>query len=152
MMAETLIKHFFYAFIIMILIATAIGSIIGMVIEGTPGSQNDTSAIMSEEELTKFNRTFNKAVEIQSNLTTAKEKFTSIKPETTGIISTAIAFISSAWDTVSVIRSSIGLMDNVFKEMAALLLIPTWVATSLVLLVVVLFIFSIISLIFGSNL
>jgi len=43
-------------------------------------------------------------------------------------------------------------MDNVFKEMAALLLIPTWVATSLVLLVVVLFIFSIISLIFGSNL
>ena len=48
-MAETLIKHFFYAFIIMILIATAIGSIIGMVIEGTPGSQNDTSAIMSEK-------------------------------------------------------------------------------------------------------
>ena len=153
-MAKTvLLRNFFFAFIMFTLIASSITYTLVLLKDGTPGSV-DTKADNfggDADEITKFNNTFNRLDEVSSNLAGLQGNLTGINVESKGAISTAVALISSSWDVVRAVINSIGFMDEAIKGISGYLDIPAWIPLFLNFFIIIIFVFSILGIIFGKD-
>lgn len=147
-MALILPRHFFYATVVFVFFITAIVATLSMVTEDSPTGVPD---LMESDRITEFNRTFYPE-DFQSNVGELQDKLEGLEVEQGGgIISVSIAMISSAWTMVKFIITSFGFMDDSLTGMSALLGVPVWVPPLIIMFLIILFVFSILTIIFGKE-
>ncbi len=152
-MGMVLPRHFFYGIIIFTMLVSSVVGLLTLVRDGGVGDGSEAvPGLMSSERITEFNRTFNKADNVTSNVEELKTKMQGLNIEkTTDIISLPLALVSTSWSMIKFITNSFGFMTSAFEGLSAYLGVPTWIPTLISLLVVVLFVFSILTIIFGKD-
>ena len=152
-MALTLPRHFFYAAIVFTMLVTGVVSLLTMVIDGSDGSTSSAvPELMSSDRVTEFNKTFNIGEDLSASIGDLKSKMQGLKPTSkASVITLPIAFIETSWAMIKFIIDSFGFMDSAFDGLSAFLGIPSWVAGFIIAIIVILFVFSILTIIFGKD-
>ncbi len=152
-MALVLPRHFFFATIVFTMLVMSVVGTLSLVKDGGPGDKRDAvPGLMDDDRITAFNRTFNKADNVTANVEELTTKMQGLNIEkTTDIISLPLALVSTSWSMIKFITNSFGFMSSAFQGLSAFLGVPTWIPPLITLLVAALFIFSILTIIFGKD-
>ncbi len=163
-MGLALPRHFFYATIVFTMLISGMVTILSLVISGSSGdgdSQVDDllssqgGGLSSVQQLEAWNRTFNVFDDLTDDITTVKEDIEEVGAKEQTFLESAItlpvAFIQTSWGVVRFIFKSFGFVDEAFRGLATVLHLPTWIPTLIISLLVVMFIFSVITLMFGKE-
>lgn len=147
-------RNFFYAAIIFALMITGIVALIGETEKDVPGGPEIN--LMDDERITEFNRTFYPK-QLADDIENLSGKMKALQPSqqwgALDVITLPLAFIGTAWDMVKFVIGSFGFMNTAIEGLSTYsgLPIPSWVPIFIILLITVLFIFSILTIIFGKE-
>ena len=153
-MGEILPRHYIMAGIIFTMLVVGVMSAVTMVETGSMGNSGTDSVpgFIQADQLKEFNRSFNKVDNLTTDITTLKTKISDLKPQNVlEIISLPVAFVQTAWTAMKVVIGMFGFMDGAFSGMSAMLGIPAWIPTLIILAVVVVLVFGILTVIFGKE-
>lgn len=152
-MAELLPRHYISAMVIFSLLVLGVFYSINLVEKGSLGDGSDkVTGFVQGDRLNEFNRSFNKVDNLTNDVENLKLKITQLKPENiVDVISLPIAFVQSAWAAMQVIIGMFGFMDSAFEGLSAMLGIPSWITSLIILLVIVALVFAILTIIFGKE-
>jgi len=142
-MAEILIRHYIYGIILFTLLITAGVSLITD-ISTTEGN------LLNDDEITKFNRTFNKRSDLEASINTMQTNIESTSSE--GGILTALgvlgSLINSVWNSLALMFSSFSFMGTILLGSHTIFGLPSWLAAFIGLFITVLIAFGIFTIIF----
>ncbi len=154
-MSRIIPRDFFYAVVIFVMLVAGITSVLSMVTTESKdygGATVNLFADSNRSEIAHFNDTFNKQTQIVNKTRKLKDDLSDLQPETTlEAITLPVAFIKTAWDMIDFIISSFGFMDSAIQGLSGFLHLPTWTTILIIALISILFIFSILSMIFGKD-
>ena len=153
-MAEMIPRHFVLGGIIFTMLIVGVFSVISLVNSGSPTGDGSDAVIgfAQSNQLTEFNKSFNKIDNFTTDVNKLKTKFTELKPEgALETITLPIAFITTAWAAISVVGDIFGFMNSSFEGLTAWLGIPSWIPTLIILIVIVVLVFGVLTIIFGKE-
>lgn len=136
-------RLFIYGFIIFTLL------VVGGITIMTSFSAVDSDFI-NDERFVSFNRTFNQYDEVIDTGEYLNRSIAGAEPEKS-LFGVLDSLINSAWGTIKSFFSTFAFMSSAFNGMNAVFGIPTWVGALITTLIIVMFAFSIYSLIFQGK-
>ena len=108
---------------------------------------NAKPGFIDDEKFKEFNESFNKINEVISSVDELETSITDTDEELT-VFGVLDALINTGWNTLTLLFTSFGFMEDVFTDLSGFFGIPTWVGQLLILLVTVMFAFAIFTAIF----
>lgn len=117
--------------------------IIGELMQSNP-------AFGDSDKYTQFNKTFN----VYNRVTTSVDSLkTNIEEADTdfGLFGVLNALISSSWQTLRLLVSSLNFMNGVFEGLHTMFGLPTWVPSIIISIITVIIVFAIYSAIFQRD-
>ena len=111
----------------------------------------ENAAMTSDEKYIEFNQSFNVLDDIGGQVTSMEESITEADTDF-GVFGVLNALISSAWQTLKLLFSSLSFMDGVFFGLSSVFGVPGFIPGTVILVVTVILIFSIFSAIFQREL
>ncbi len=142
-MAEILPRHYIIGivmFTFMIVGGVSIFSIYG----------NSEPSFIQDEQFQDFNNSFNVVNDITKQVDDLEESITEADTDF-GLFGVLNALISSAWQALKLLFTSLSFMDGVFLGLTSVFGIPGWIPALVGVLVTVILIFSIFSAIFQRD-
>ena len=142
-MAEILPRHYIIGivmFTFMIVGGVSIFSIYG----------NSEPSFIQNEQFQDFNNSFNVVNDITKQVDDLEESITEADTDF-GLFGVLNALISSAWQALKLLFTSLSFMDGVFLGLTSVFGIPGWIPALVGVLVTVILIFSIFSAIFQRD-
>jgi len=142
-MAEILPRHYIIGivmFTFMIVGGVSIFSIYG----------NSEPSFIQDEQFQDFNNSFNVVNDITKQVDDLEQSITEADTDF-GLFGVLNALISSAWQALKLLFTSLSFMDGVFAGLTAVFGIPGWIPALIGVLVTVVLIFSIFSAIFQRD-
>jgi hypothetical protein len=143
-MADTLPRHYIIGIVMFGFLIVG-----GMSMLGIFAGTSDTFA--TGEKYTQFNNTFNVLDDVTDQVESMEESITEADTDF-GIFGVLNALISSAWQTLKLLFSSLSFMDGVFFGLSSVFGVPGFIPGTIILLVTVILIFAIFSAIFQREL
>lgn len=151
---RTLPRDFFFAVIVFTMLTAGTVAIVNEVRLGSMGTTGNPDLMAgSDANMDYFNSTFN----IYENITGKTDemasrigKLTVDKP--TDVLTIGGALVSTAWSTIVFVFSSLGMMNSAIQGISGFLSIPAWIPQLVISLIMILFIFSILTVVFGKEL
>lgn len=145
-------RDFFFGAVVFALVITGVVSMINLVVIGESGNKaTAVPGLMGNENINDFEDVFNNNVTGRVNAIKAKMDVVNPEAAPQNIFTLSGAFISSAWEAVKLVFSSVTMMDDAIGGMESMLHIPGWVVGFILVLIVAFFIFSILTVIFGKD-
>ena len=136
-MAETTIRHYIFGIILFTFFIVG-----GVSVLYSLGASNPD--MISDSRFVKFNESFNKMDLVQEEVSKIETNVNSTQPGDSPLNN----LITGAWQTLRLIGSSFGFMDDVFIATYTVFGIPRWIANVVIMLLTVLVAFVIYGLIF----
>ncbi len=146
-------RHFFFSAIVFTLIITSVVAIITMVKDGSTGDKRDAIPdLLETDRINEYNKTLNVVGYLTIDLDRLESDIKNLKVENfVDGITLPLAVIQTAWSMIIFMTQSFGFMGSAINGLSSILGVPTWVPTLGLLIISVLFIFSILTLIFGKD-
>ena len=139
-MADTNIRHYIFGIILFTFFIVGGVAVILELGVSNPDMVNDP-------RFTQFNESFNKMELVQEEVSKIETNINSTQPGDSPINN----LITGSWQTLRLIGSSFGFMDDVFIATYTVFGVPRWVANVVVMLITVLLAFVILGLIFQRD-
>jgi hypothetical protein len=141
-MAEVLPRHYIIGSIIFMFFI--VGGIAMMTELG-----NKNPAFLDNEEFNDFNQSFNKMNDLTSSVDELETRITSSgEDQDLGVFGVLDALINTGWNTLKLLFSSFGFMEDIFTNLGNFFGIPAWVSVLLISMVTVMFAFAIYTAVF----
>jgi len=122
---------------------------------GDPNKPNSGSITQfaTQQEIANFNSTFQVGNSLVNNIETATNKTQLVQPsEKTGIISLGLAFVSTAWEAIGILKNSFFFMTNSIGGLTGYLGIDPIFVKILGGIISIYFIVMILSIVFNKDL
>lgn len=150
-MVKMLPRDFLYGIIIFTILS---GSIVGIMLEASKGSLGDTGNpdLISESEVYGFNETFNVREEVIASTDELRDDISKLRIENpAGLITLSLALINTAWDMIILVIASLNLVNGAIEGLSTYLGVPFWIPVLIIAMIIILFVFSILSMVFGKD-
>lgn len=108
---------------------------------------NAKPTFIDDDKFTQFNSSFNKVNDLTTSIEDLETTITE-SDEEIGVFGVLDALINTGWNTLTLLFTSFGFMEDVFTDLSGLFGVPAWVGALLVLLVTVMFAFAIFTAVF----
>lgn len=109
--------------------------------------KNAGAAFIDTEEFTRFNETFNKMDDVTTVVGDMESNIVNDEGDY-GLLGVLNSLISTGWNTLKLLFSSLSFMDGVFKGLSSFFGVPTWVGGLIILFVSTILVFAIFSAVF----
>lgn len=153
--SQLLPRQFFFGIVFFTIAISLTVALIVAVDTGIPGENQAESAMklkMDESEIVAFNNTYNVQENITSNANKLQERIEDLRVENPlEIITLPVAFVQTGWEVVVFIFKSFGFMNDAIYGLSTYLHIPVFVPALIIVLIVLFFVFAVISLIFNKD-
>ena len=143
-MAEILPRHYIIGILIFTFIIVGGVSILGIFNDFDP-------TYAADEKFTQFNTSFNKINDVTTEVDDLESSISDVDPAF-GLFGVLNALISSAWQTLRLLFTSLGFMDGAYNGMAYIFGIPSWIPGIIISIITVIISFAIFSAIFQKDL
>jgi hypothetical protein len=143
-MTQMLPRNYIIGIIIFTFFIVGGVSILGMFASVDPTFTND-------EKFTEFNQTFNKLNEVSTQVDNLEKSITEADTDF-GAFGVLNALISSAWQSIKLLFSSLSFMDGAFEGLSSVFGVPGWIPALIITLITVSLVFAIFSAIFQREL
>lgn len=153
-MAESSIKTYLIGTVIFTMLVLFVFGAISLVNNNTQVGDGSSSVtqFVQDDTLTNFNRTFNKADELEPKIQNLSNSVSNLKPDNLfDAITLPAAFISTAWEVMKLVIDMFSFMNSALEGVGAILGLPSWVGLMLVLIVVIFLVMGVLALIFGRE-
>jgi hypothetical protein len=104
-----------------------------------------------DDDFNKFNESFNVLSDVSSQVDSLESSITEADTDF-GVFGVLNSLISSSWQSLKLLFTSLSFMDDVFLGMSTMFGVPTWIPTIIVLALTVMIAFAIYSAIFQREL
>jgi hypothetical protein len=108
--------------------------------------------VLSDPQYSEFNDTFNKYEDINTQVNTLKSGIENSGSTDFGLFGILNSLINSAWQSLKLIFSSFGFVNDIFNGLSSFFGIPAWIPAILILLITVGLVFAIWAAIFQREL
>lgn len=143
-MAEVLLRHYIWGIIIFTLFIVGGVSMLAIYKDGDP-------SFASDDTYTRFNQSFNRLDDVTSTVSNLQSGITDADTDF-GSFGVLNALISSSWQSIRLMFTSFGIMNDAYNGLSAIFGIPAWIPSLIILAVTVLIAFTIYSAIFQKEL
>lgn len=111
----------------------------------------ENPAMVSSSKYADFNASFNSFSDVQDELGDIQTSITDASTDfgTFGVLN---ALVSTAWQSLKLLFTSLGFMNDAYTGMSSVFGVPTWIPSLIILVVVTMIAFTIWSAIFQSEL
>lgn len=109
--------------------------------------QEKDSTFVDMTKYSQFNKTFNKMSDVTTQVNTLQSGVTDSQNDY-GVLGVLNSLISTGWNSLRLLFSSFGFMNDVFKGLSTFFGVPAWISTIIILLVSAVIVFAIFSAIF----
>lgn len=111
------------------------------------GNKNPT--FIADDKFNDFNTSFNKMNDLTESVNGLEDRITeSGEDQDLGVFGVLDALINTGWNTLKLLFTSFGFVEDVFTSLGTFFGIPGWVAALLILLVTVMIAFAIFTAVF----
>ena len=135
----TISKYIFGIIIFMFIVVGGLAFISGL------GQTNPS--MVQDPKFSEFNDSFNKMELVETKVSEIETNVNSTTPGDNPLNN----LITGAWQTLRLIGTSFGFMDDVFRATSTMFGIPVWISRTITMLITVLIAFVIYGLIFQRN-
>lgn len=108
-------------------------------------------AMVAGDSYGQFNQSFNKLADVTTQIGGIESSITNANTDF-GAFGVLNALVSSAWQSLKLLGTSLGFMNGAYQGMTAVFGVPAWIPGIIILFVVVMIVFTIWSAIFQSEL
>lgn len=143
-MAETLPRHYIVGIVMFSFFIVGGVSMLGIM-------SDSSDTLTKGEKYSEFNESFNVLDDVDGTVGDMEESITDADTDF-GVFGVLNALISSAWQTLKLLFSSLSFMDGVFFGLSNVFGVPGFIPGTIILVVTVILIFSIFSAIFQRQL
>lgn len=143
-MAEILPRHYIIGIIMFTFFIVGGVSLLSIFNDSNP-------TFTSDDKFTEFNQSFNVLDDVTDQVDSLEGSITEADTDF-GLFGVLNALISSAWQALKLLFSSLSFMDNVFGGLASIFGVPTWIPAIVILIITVVLAFAIFSAIFQRDL
>ena len=142
-MAEILPRHYLFGVLAFTLFIVGGVSMLGIFNESDPAFTNDTS-------YTRFNQSFNQLQDVTNTVGSLQSGITDADTDF-GAFGVLNALISSSWNSLKLMFSSFGIMNDAYNGLSGVFGIPAWIPGLAILAVSIIIGFTIYSAIFQKE-
>lgn len=120
---------------------------------GASGSAQPVTGFSDADTLSNFNKTFNKKDDIVNRTESLESSINNLHVvlDQGRLLDLPSALIRSSWDVIKYLAGGIGFLDSAIRGVGTFLHLPSWVMPLVILIVVLFFVFSILSVVFGKD-
>lgn len=143
-MAEILPRHYIIGIIMFTFFIVGGVSMLGIFADSD-------STFTQDEKFTQFNESFNVLNDVSNQVDSLETSITDADTDF-GVFGVLNALISSSWQALKLLFTSLSFMDGVFGGIASVFGVPSWIPAIIILIVTVIIAFAIFSAIFQRDL
>lgn len=143
-MAETLIRHYIWGILVFTLFIVGGVSMFAIYKDADP-------TFATDDTYTRFNQSFNRLSEVTATVGALEDGITQADTDF-GAFGVLNALISSSWQSLKLMFTSFGIMNDAYNGLSSVFGVPAWIPGLMILAVIVLIAFTIYSAIFQKEL
>ena len=146
-----MMRDWFFGIAVFMVFILGTLELVSIAMDTSDGAETGMPGLMTQAQKDEFDNAYN-IDHFQDNITNIKREVTSsVAAPEYGAFSIAMAFLKSTWNSVALLFTSFGFLDDAINNVSGRLELPSWVPSITLTFIAIMLIFWIISLVFQKD-